>query len=147
VTSELGGGDPVLEVATRLAVTVAPTVLTPRTVARSVAPVVAARVGDHRHDDVLLAVHELVVNAIDHGGGGPVTVRVLESATGTDVEVGDDGAGGVSLPATRPRADGPRGRGLLLIQANADALEAGATPEGHVVRVTYHLDGRRGRAV
>jgi serine/threonine-protein kinase RsbW len=134
-------------VSTRLAVTVTPTVLTPRTVARSVAAVVAARVGDHRHDDVLLAVHELVVNAIDHGGGGPLTVRVVEAATCTYVEVVDDGVGGVSAPAPVTRADGPLGRGLLLVRASADALEASTTPDGHAVRVTYHLDGRRGRAV
>jgi serine/threonine-protein kinase RsbW len=144
VTSEASDG---FGEATRLALTVTPTVFTPRTVARSVASVVAARVGEHRHDDVLLAVHELVVNAIDHGGGGPVGVRVVEAATRTYVEVIDDGPGGVSGPAPVTRSDGPRGRGLLLVRASADALDASATPDGHVVRVTYHLDGRRGRTV
>ncbi len=144
VTADVLDGDPDLGVVTRLAVTVTPTVFTPSAVARSVAPVVAARVGGHRHDDVLLAVHELVVNAIDHGGGGPVSVRVVETAAGTSVEVVDDGVGGVSAPAPVTRADGPRGRGLLLVRASADVLEACRMPDGHVVRVTYHLGGPPG---
>jgi len=78
-------------------------------------------------DDVVLAVSELVTNAIVHGAP-PVTMRLCRTSTQLIVEVVD---GGVLLPRRRrPGQDNEHGRGLQVVaslsqQWGARPLEAG----------------------
>lgn len=74
-------------------------------------------------DDVLVAVDELVVNALRHTRssrpGGRVTVEVRRWPDGTAIVVGDDG--GLSDPVSRDAAEhAETGRGLRMIAALAD---------------------------
>ncbi|MGW4731716.1 ATP-binding protein [Streptomyces shenzhenensis] len=66
-------------------------------------------------DSALLAVSELVTNAIQHGGGRPVGLRVVPSAGALCIEVTDSSP----IPArTRTAAtDDENGRGLQLVSA------------------------------
>ncbi|MFE9601457.1 ATP-binding protein [Streptomyces hokutonensis] len=68
-------------------------------------------------DDAMLAVSELVTNAVKHGKGRPVELRVRRLAHELRIEVTD----GTPTPA-RLRSAGPadeNGRGLLLVDAVA----------------------------
>jgi hypothetical protein len=122
---DLADHDP--EACTRYAVTVAPSSVAPRTVARAVGDVVAACAGAHRHDDVVLAVHEVIVDATRRDPDDPVTVRVREHLDRVDVEVID----------ADPSALDVGTRGLHLAHALSDDLEARITDAGHLVRLTY----------
>jgi len=77
-------------------------------------------------DDATLAVSELVTNAIKHGKGQPVGLRVRRSADELRIEVTD----GTPTPA-RLRSAGmadENGRGLFLVAALAK--EWGVSPDG-----------------
>jgi anti-sigma regulatory factor (Ser/Thr protein kinase) len=88
-----------------------------------------------RLDDAVLMVSELVTNAIVHSNsrqpGGTVTVTVLESADGVQVEVADCGSE-LSIPVVRADRYAADGHGLFLVQSLADQWgylrgEAGTT--------------------
>lgn len=119
------------------------------TAAAVAAYVVAAGVASARRDDVELAVHECLCNAIEHGQLGavdpPVLVEVIQgppAAQGraqVSVRVTDAACGGrwespVDTARTRPLAT--RGRGLQLVRACCDTLEV-ATADG-ATTVTLH---------
>lgn len=74
-------------------------------------------------DDVTLAVSELVTNAVVHGAGGPVTVRI---ETGQDEVVFCVRSTGGPLPDpatwTSPGTSGRTGRGLAIVRAVADTV-------------------------
>ncbi|MEU2725715.1 ATP-binding protein [Streptomyces smyrnaeus] len=77
-------------------------------------------------EDVLLAVSELVTNAVCHGHGGTVGLRVQYAVGKLTVEVSD----GNPVPA-RSRSAGERdehGRGLLIVAALSD--DWGASLDG-----------------
>lgn len=95
--------------------------------------------------DVVLAVHEAVVNAITHGNGGDpskevalhfsyqadrIIVRVRDEGQGFDVEQALER---VSLP---PPLDAPSGRGVLLITKLVDEVQFNDT--GNEVRLTKY---------
>lgn len=112
---------------TRFAATVAPAAITPRSVARSVGDVVAACVGAARHDDVVLAVHDVLADACTRDPSQPLTVRVRQRSDRTDVEIVD-----------RPAATGACTAGPLHIaHAHADELHDELTDAGHVIRLVY----------
>ncbi|CAM5284369.1 ATP-binding protein [Streptomyces avidinii] len=71
-------------------------------------------------DALLLAVSELVGNAVRHAGGGAGRLRVAVVAGGgwLRLEVADQGAGLPRLPAPRAEVDPESecGRGLLMVQ-------------------------------
>lgn len=75
-------------------------------------------------DDVTLAVSELVTNAVVHGSGGPVSVRIETASDEVVCVVGSTG-GPLPDPATwrSPGARGRTGRGLAIVRAVADSVE------------------------
>jgi anti-sigma regulatory factor (Ser/Thr protein kinase) len=77
-------------------------------------------------DDATLTVSELVANAIKHGKGQPVGLRVRRSAYELRIEVTD----GTPTPARLRSADvaDENGRGLFLVAALAK--EWGVSPDG-----------------
>jgi hypothetical protein len=122
---DLADDDP--QARTRYAVTVAPCVIAPRTVARSVGDVVAASAGAHRHDDVVLAVHEVLVDVTRRDPDDPVTVRVRDRPDRIDVEVLDGDRSAVDV-----------GTGALrLARALSDGFEDRITDAGHLIRLSY----------
>jgi anti-sigma regulatory factor (Ser/Thr protein kinase) len=76
-----------------------------------------------------LAVHEVLVNAWQHGHGGdatrPVDVEVTRSATGLQVRVRDGGPPVDAAPSGPAVARHPdeRGRGLVLARGLVDGLD------------------------
>lgn len=97
----------------------------------------AGLVGQAR-DDFVLAVHELVTNAVLHGGGrGRLDLRRHLDTLVCDVT--DNGQGGSDLPVRLPPADSPRGRGLWLAHQLADTLVLDRGPDGFTASVTVSL--------
>ncbi|KAB1140228.1 ATP-binding protein [Streptomyces luteolifulvus] len=66
-------------------------------------------------DSALLAVSELVTNAIRHGGSRPVGLRVAPFADALRIEVTDGSS--TRARARAAAADDESGRGLLLVSA------------------------------
>ena len=97
----------------------------PRAVADVVADELAGRITRDPHD-VRLAVHEVVTNAVLHGGV-PVTVTIEDRGEegGVEVVVADAGGRGRGVD---PRPHDERGRGLLLARACSDGVTV-ATPQ------------------
>lgn len=112
---------------TRFAATVAPAAITPRSVARSVGDVVAGCVGLARHDDVVLAVHDVLADACTRDPSEPLTVRVRQRPDRTEVEILD----------RDPAATGCQVGPLYIARAHADELHDEVTDAGHVVRLVY----------
>jgi anti-sigma regulatory factor (Ser/Thr protein kinase) len=92
-------------------------------------------------DDVTLAASELVTNAVAHGSGGPITVRI-ETAPDEVVCVVRSTGGPVPDPAMwkAPGASAPSGRGLVIVRALADTV--GVDVDGPVVMVRCHFRRR-----
>jgi len=71
-------------------------------------------------DAIVLAVSEVVTNAIEYGSGGPVDITTRIGDGAVVVEVGAE-ASGIPLPPTGPvPATEVRGRGLQVVHALAD---------------------------
>lgn len=86
-------------------------------------------------DDIRLAVHEAVVNAVMHGGP-PVTVSVLERPGALEVVVTDAGRARRDAAPVRPPDE--RGRGTTLLRGCSDEVEIVAAPAGgRTVRLRY----------
>jgi anti-sigma regulatory factor (Ser/Thr protein kinase) len=91
-----------------------------------------------RLDDFVVAVNELLTNAVRHGGG---LGRIALWAEDGEVvcEVSDSGGG---LPAVRPErasrpaADTPGGWGLWLAEELTDTFKVVTGPDGTTVRVS-----------
>jgi anti-sigma regulatory factor (Ser/Thr protein kinase) len=97
----------------------------------------AGLAGD-RLDDFVVAVNELLTNAVQHGGGrGHVA---LWRASGAVVcEITDAGTGMPESAARGPHppaADQPGGRGLWLASRLTDGLEIDSDDGGTAVRVS-----------
>jgi PAS domain S-box-containing protein len=90
---------------------------------------------DAAGDDVLLAVSELLANAV-RAARTQVTLRIAVSPDEVVAEVADDGAGGLDLAGhdVLPELADERGRGLFLVHALAAGVTAMSTTEGSVVR-------------
>lgn len=71
-----------------------------------------------RADGVALAADELFANAVKHGAGGDVEVRVLEVGRRLRIEVRDAGTGPIEPADEDPMGEG--GRGLFIVQALTD---------------------------
>ena len=89
-------------------------------------------------DDFVLAVHELVTNAVRHGGGsGRLELWRYDDAL--RCEVVDHGAGTAGLPVDRPAGSVPGGRGLWLAHQLADGLTLNHRADGLTATVVVCL--------
>lgn len=80
-------------------------------------------------EDFVLAVHELVTNAVRHGGGaGRLEIRILADVL--TCEVADDGQNTAGLPVQLSAANVPGGRGLWLAQHLTGSLMLVRRPDG-----------------
>jgi serine/threonine-protein kinase RsbW len=86
-------------------------------------------------DDFALAVHELVSNAVRHGGGaGRLELRVLADVL--TCEVVDQGGDVDGLPVRLPPTDQPGGRGLWLAHQLTGSLMLVRRPDGVTASVS-----------
>ena len=100
----------------------------------------AAGLAGDRLDDFVVAVNELLTNAVRHGGG---TGHLTLSCTADSVvcEVTDEGPGTVTMPQKRPAPDQPGGWGLYLVRELTDTFAVKTGPEGTAVRVSTRTSG------
>ncbi len=102
---------------------------------KAVAPL-GERVDARTLDDLRLVVSELVTNAVVHGPGEAISVRVDVDDEGTvRGEIDDDGDGGVRLRATSPDRSGGYGLGIV------DALTDSWGVRDGSARVWFELAG------
>lgn len=83
-------------------------------------------------DDLLLAVSELVTNAIRHGAGA-MEVRLSVDVDVARVEVLDEGGRPVPEPVATPPVDAVSGRGLHLVRSVAQAWGSGIDAHGRTL--------------
>jgi len=107
------------------------------------ASVAAAGLSDQRLEDFVLAVNELITNAVRHGGGHG-EVRLWRAAGTLVCEVSDDG-GGIAQERLalheRPAPDTAGGWGLWLAEQLSDSMVVATGPTGTTVRISTALDG------
>jgi anti-sigma regulatory factor (Ser/Thr protein kinase) len=104
---------------------------------RHVVASAAARAGlvGQRLDDFVVAVNELLTNAVRHGGGMG-HVALWRSGTAVVCEVSDRGAGlDTAGRPERPAPDVPGGWGLWLAGELTDELEIESGEQGTAVRI------------
>jgi anti-sigma regulatory factor (Ser/Thr protein kinase) len=91
-----------------------------------------------------LAVHEVMVNSIDHGGGGGM-LRLWVEDGDLVCEVRDEGV--ISDPLVgrrRPTLTQPRGRGMWMVNQLCDLVQVRSAAEfGTVVRLRFSGTGTR----
>jgi len=89
-----------------------------------------------KSEATVLAVHELVANALEHGGG-EAEVRGWRMPDAVVIEVEDDGPGGIDRYAgdAAPSSIGLRGRGVFLARRLSDFLEFPPVERGTVARL------------
>ncbi|MFF2149136.1 PAS domain S-box protein [Kitasatospora sp. NPDC058190] len=91
---------------------------------------------DHRTDDVILLLSELVTNSVRHAHG-PIGLRLRRTATAFTVEVSD---GSSQLPQPRPATgEEESGRGLALVDALADEWGVRPDDDGKTTWFTMRL--------
>jgi len=95
-----------------------------------------------RAADVVLAVHEVAVNSLIHGGGhGCLCVHHTGDELVFDVR---DDNGTRSTPAVQPLSvDATRGRGLWLAERLTDAIHIDTSPDATSVRLHLVVDADR----
>jgi len=107
--------------------------------------VAAFGLGSRECFDVVLAVHEAVVNAITHGNGSDprrkVALRFSYAADCLTVHVRDEGRGfdvqqALARLSVPPNLDEPSGRGMLLSTRLMDEVQFNDT--GNEVRLTKY---------
>ncbi|GAA2506953.1 ATP-binding protein [Winogradskya humida] len=97
-----------------------------------------AGLGGDRLDDFVVAVNELLTNAVRHGGGtGQITMWCIDDAV--VCEVRDHGTGVGPLHADKPALDEPGGWGLYLVRELTDTFAITTGPEGTAVRISTHI--------
>ncbi len=101
---------------------------------------VAARAGaagltGDRLEDFVVAVNELMTNAVRHGGGtGHLTLFAADGAV--VCEVTDHGGGLDGADRRRPAPGKPGGWGLWLVRELTDACAIKTGPDGTAVRIS-----------
>jgi anti-sigma regulatory factor (Ser/Thr protein kinase) len=97
----------------------------------------------HLVEVCVLAVSELVTNALRYGRA-PIGVRLRRADTKVKIEVQDHGGGAASAPVQEPDQLAESGRGLGIVRAVADEVEA-ETDGVTTVSVSWRAE-RRERA-
>jgi serine/threonine-protein kinase RsbW len=98
----------------------------------------AAGLAGGKLDDFVVAVNELLTNAVRHGGGSGRVALWVEAGS-VVCEVSDRGTGlGRIRPvkSQRPAADQPGGWGLWLADELTDAMALESGPDGTTVRIS-----------
>jgi anti-sigma regulatory factor (Ser/Thr protein kinase) len=95
----------------------------------------AAGLADGRLEDFVMAVNELLTNAVRHGGGSG-HLKLWRENGSVVCEVVDRGAGLADSPRDRPAVDDPGGRGLWLAGELTDTIEIQTGAEGTTVRIS-----------
>jgi serine/threonine-protein kinase RsbW len=122
----------------------------------------ASRVGfpDHRVEDMVLAIHELVANAVQHGAGaGRLRIWALAGTLHCQI---DDGARAFDDPADpedvkaapTKNSSSPNGvnawtipgHGLWVVRQVADNLRVTSSPQGTSAAVTFNRSSVGGAA-
>ncbi|MFI5842744.1 ATP-binding protein [Catenuloplanes sp. NPDC051500] len=100
----------------------------------------AAGLNGERLDDFVLAVYELLTNAVRHGGGSG-GLRLWHDGKRVACEVVDRGRGFDRTVRAEPRllAAAPGGWGLFLADKLTDSIEVVSGPEGTTVRIATAL--------
>lgn len=96
---------------------------------------------NNARDGLVIAVHELVTNAVRHGGGRGC-LRLRRDGENLVCDVTDYGSGfadGVPAVGGVPPADAPGGRGILLARHLTDTLLISDGPDGVTATVTVCL--------
>ena len=101
---------------------------------------IAAGLSEDRTAKYTLAVNEIMINAIQHGGG-VATVTITSDRRRVQVEVSDNGPGiSTELDTARPSPDDLHGRGIWLARQLTDHVEIGATQVGARIRLSAVAD-------
>jgi serine/threonine-protein kinase RsbW len=100
----------------------------------------AATIAPGMVEDILIALHEAVANALAHSASTtPVCVRLKASRTRVTIEVVDDGVGidpaVVHLPPRQPSLLAEGGRGLFMIWTLMNSVRLVDSPGTHLVMV------------
>lgn len=101
----------------------------------------AAGLGGQRLDDFVLAVNELITNAVRHGGGQG-WLRLWRDAETVRCEVSDTGTGIAAdqlYERHRPPPDVVGGWGLWLVRQLSDDVLVRTGPAGTTVRISASL--------
>ncbi|MET8147097.1 ATP-binding protein [Actinoplanes sp. NPDC049668] len=99
------------------------------------AAVSTAGLSDGLAEDFVLAVHELVTNAVRHGGGkGTLDLRLLADVL--TCEIVDCGGPAGGLPVRLSPTDRPGGRGLWLAHQLTGSLMLTQRPDGVTASVS-----------
>ncbi|GAA1841182.1 ATP-binding protein [Asanoa iriomotensis] len=103
----------------------------------------AAGLRDQRLDDFVLAVNELITNAVRHGGGaGRLRLWRVGATLVCEVSDGGGGIGAERLASNeRPTPDTAGGWGLWLAGQLSDSMVVTSGPAGTTVEITTALDG------
>ena len=86
-------------------------------------------------EDLVLAAHELVINAVSHGGGSGV-LEVRRAGEVLTCEVLDHGRPADPLSVRRPEATRPGGRGLWLAHRLTGSLTLTSRADGVTASVS-----------
>ncbi|MFC4021600.1 ATP-binding protein [Micromonospora sp. GCM10011542] len=101
----------------------------------------AAGLGGQRLDDFVLAINELITNAVRHGGGRG-WLRLWRQPSALVCEVADHGQG-ISAQRlgdrSRPEPETAGGWGLWLARELTDTMEVVTGTAGTIVRITATL--------
>ncbi|MFI6318949.1 ATP-binding protein [Nonomuraea sp. NPDC050556] len=109
------------------------------------AEAVEAGLSGHRLDEFVLAVHEVITNAVQHGGGQG-KVSLWRDGSMLWCEVADRGPG---IPVDRwrvldpPPFAQPGGRGIWLARRLSDSIHMRNGPRGTTVKLAVLLRDRR----
>jgi serine/threonine-protein kinase RsbW len=106
---------------------------------RTWAYLAAAGVAAGMLDDILIALHEAVANALVHSGAdGDIAVRVKASREQVVIEVADQGRGidaSVAIPPRPPSLAAESGRGLFMIWSLMSSVQLAPGSGTHLIMV------------